>query len=186
MRDRDLADSPLASCSPEEPDCDSLRDFLAEPFTEAARAMPPADGAAFRALAGQCLDRGLAAAADAGFEGTGAAAPDALAVLVKVLQFMSRDADRHYALRAICYLRLLGHEGRSFQAIADEFHVTRADVHTIYRSLQRRHPQLRSRGDKSDRSREACRLRRIGARKTHEPWSISTLWRNPIPLSLAV
>ncbi|MEQ1862234.1 MAG: hypothetical protein ABMA13_20140 [Chthoniobacteraceae bacterium] len=183
MRDCDLADSPLASCPPQEPHCDSLRDVLAEPFAQ-FRGRLPRDHAAFRVTALELLDLGLAASESAGVAVSGAVAPaDTVALLARVLQYMSRDTDRHYALRAVCYLRLLGHEGRSFEAIGAQFGVGRAAVQIIYRQLQRRHPQLRSRGDKSDRAREDCKRRRTGARKLHEPWPLASLWRNPLPIA---
>jgi len=184
MRDCDAADSPLCR-SDDDPSagCDSLLDLLSEPFLMHCGPFP-ATREGFRNLALRLLGEGLASAKDAGASGTEAPA-SAHQILISVLQLISRDSDRHYALRAHCYLRLLGVEGRPFEAIAAQFGVTRADVHSIYRNLQRRHPGIRARGDKSDAAREQCRERRIGVRKPAETWSLKNLWTSPLPLPLS-
>lgn len=182
MRDRDLADSPLASCAAEPPR-DSLGDTLLEPFAQYDGPLP-ATRAAFRQLATELLGQGLEDAA----RGQLATIDEAQMVqhsrliIVRLLQLMSRDQDRHYALRAVCYLRLLKIEGRSFDAIGREFGLTRAGVQAVYRKLQRRHPELRARGDKSDAAREACRQRRIGMKKPAEKWAAAHLWKQPLSL----
>lgn len=181
MREKDLADSPLASHSDLPSNhCDSLRDLLAEPF-QAYRGELPADHSRFRVICLGLLDAGLIEAEDAG--ATEQSAPVAAkAALVKVLQLLAGDSDRRLAVRALCYLRLIGVDGRSFEAIGAPYGLCRAAVQTVYRQIQRCHPGMRSRGDKSDAAREACRRRRMGARKPRIDWPTGSLWNNPLPL----
>lgn len=182
MRDCDLADSSLAAHHESPSDgIDSLRDILAEPFLVFRGPVPP-DLSAFRDTCARLLDAGLSEAREAGV--TEQAEPtSAKAALVRVLQLLAGDSDRRLAVRAFCYLRLIGVEGRSFESIGKPFGLCRAAVQTIYRKIQTLHPGLRSRGDKSDSAREDCRRRRIGARKQRIDWPTASLWRNPLPLT---
>lgn len=182
MRDRDLADSPLASHRQLPSDhCDSLRDLLVEPFLTFTGPVPTTTEL-FRKRCAGLLDAGLSQARDAG------AAEDSepqvgKALLIRVMQLIAGDGDRRMALRATCYLRLMEVEGRSFEEIGKQFGVCRAAVQAVYRQIQARHPGLRSRGDKSDSSREACRRRRLGVRKPRVDWSTAGQWTNPLPPS---
>lgn len=104
----------------------------------------------------------------------------------ELLTMLSCDENHTLAIRALCWLRLLGHEGRSLDAIGFEFGVVRATVGAIYRGVQKRYESrgilLTSRGDKSPAAREACRQRRLGNRKHRTPWGARKLWTTLPPL----
>ena len=174
----DAAQSVRASFTPDIPGaCDSVGDILAEPFL-LFRGTLPRSHADFGAVCKELLQEGMAAA---GLE-DGTTAAGAHTAMVETLRLVAGDENRTMALRAICYLRLLGAEGRSFQEIGDEFGVVRATVQEIYSEIQKRHEGLRGRGDKSTACREACRKRRLGFVKVRPPWQASKLWKIP-PLS---
>jgi hypothetical protein len=182
MRDRDLADSPRASHHDLPSDhVDSLADFVLEPFLTFGGPVPTTMGN-FKSVCSGLVKVGVREAEDAGrAEDVG---PGMKGLLVKVLRVLAADTDRRTAVRAVCVLRLMGVEGRSFQEIGQEFGLCRAAVQTVYRQIQKAHGGLKSRGDKSDASREACRQRRLGQRKERVDWSTAKLWQNPIPLPL--
>lgn len=179
MLTRDLADSPMASHSDlPSSHCDSLRDYLADAFAGFMGPLP-ATLPAFRAKAVELLDAGLRDADEAGVLQQG---QDSQSALVAFLTMLSKDPDRGMAMRSVCYLRLLGVEGRSLDKIGDDFGVVRATVHAVYRALQKLHPGFRNAADKPEAYREDCRARRTGQRKAGFDWLGKSLWLNPIPL----
>ncbi len=168
--DHDAAESPLASYRPDPAASDTLRDTLAEPFL--ATALAPAT--VFR-----CIDQGIESATRANLLGESSSSVGN--GVIAMLQLVAGDENRTLALRAICYLRLLNVETRSFEAIGAEFGVKRATVQEVYSNIQARHPGMRSRADKSDASREACRQRRIGQRRPRTPWITAHIWKAALP-----
>lgn len=174
MRHADLPDTPLASYSPA-PAADTLRGFLRETFAR-FKGNVPLTVQAFHALCFSLIDAALDEAggdpiATRGSSGTGAE-------MVRLLQTMSRDTDHRVAMRAYAYLRLAGHEGRSFQQIGDELGVRRATVHKCYRDIQRRLGDFPGRGDKSPAARETFRRRRTGRRRQRFTWPGQNAWQN--------
>jgi hypothetical protein len=154
-------------------------DLLIEPFQLYQGALPSTH-AGFVELSRELLQDGMRAA---GIEADASGAGDH-AVMVETLRLVATDANPTLALRACCYLRLLGAEGRSFEEIGREFGVTRACVQEIYSGIQERHPGMHARGDKKQACREACRARRLGVRKVRTPWRAARLWKAPTILPL--
>jgi hypothetical protein len=184
----DPASSPRASTrhTPAD-DADSLNDLLAEPLLMACLGIAKTDrnGVVICSSHGieyEPLNRASAAKlvaqqiASAGLDDAEPAKPK----VVELLTMLSCDENHTLAIRALCWLRLLGQEGRSLDAIGAEFGVVRATVDAIYRSVQRRYESrgiiLTSRGDKSPAAREACRQRRLGKRKSRAPWLAQKIW----------
>lgn len=173
----DLADSPLASHRDLPSDhCDTLRDHIMDAFAERADNLP-ATRTGFMALAATAIDAGMRAAG-----GVEECAESNDGLMLRLLMLISGDTDRRLALRAICYLRLIGREGRSFDEIGEQFGVTRQLVQGVFRGIQRRFPHIHSRGDRCDETREACAERRRGKRKLRVEWSAKHLWKNPMQL----
>jgi hypothetical protein len=174
MRARDLAESHLAS---EWPDLaagiDSPQDLLRDAFASYSGKLP-ATLLEFRAVAFSLIDRAISAARSEDFE---ASAGPALDAVVQLLKLMSRDRDPRQRMQALCYLRLIGMEGRSFQQLGDELGVKRATVHKCYRTIQQR-TGLPGRGDKSAAARETFRQLRLGKRRLRAPWAGITLWNS--------
>lgn len=139
--------------------CDSMIDTLAEPFLRDT----PLPKSQIYALISEGLDSARIDSRDDRGEG-----------IIAALQMVAKDENRALAMRATCYLRLLGYERRSFEEIGKEFHVTRATVHIIYRKIQDQHGGIRSRGDKRDEAREGCRersrKRKITNQKQNTQW----------------
>lgn len=176
----DLANSPLASTDHTPADeADSLRDFLLEAFLNHAKTMPPNIGRGYMEQAAVCLDAGFEEAQKAGVVESSQTANNTQ--IIRILQLVAGDNNKELAIRAICYLRLLNLEKRSFEEIGNYFGVCRANVQIIYRKIQRQHPTLRSRADKSDSAREASRQIRLGRRKQSFDWPTRSLWK-PLPL----
>jgi hypothetical protein len=184
----DPASSPLASTrhTPAD-DADSLHDLLAEPLLLARLAAPRTDrtGAVITGPNGIAYDpisrarvTALVSAqiASAGLDDAAPGKPQ----IIELLTMLSCDENHTLAIRALCWLRLLGHEGRSLDAIGAEFGVVRATVDAIYRGIQKRYEArgiiLTSRGDKSPAARKACQERRRGKRKLRAPWAAQKLW----------
>jgi biotin operon repressor len=172
-------------------DADSLRDLLAEPLLLAALAtqtlqVPPSPRgpvASYQRLTRpQIFEMVDAQIASAGLE----ASHSGFAGIVGFLQLLALVPNRNTAIDAECLLRLLGGNPSSLDAIGKKYGVVRATVHCRYRILQRWFADLgidiRSRGDKSAATREACRRRRTGQRKPKKPWKGNHLWHHPLPL----
>ncbi len=157
---------------------DTPRDILAEPFLLYSGPLPTLLDA-FRRLALQLLDAGLANLDDP----PARAAPSQNNGIVQLLQLLTGDTDSRLAIRAHCYLRLLNLESLTFAQIGEKFGVHRATIHAEYRKIQKLHPAMHARGDKSDRAREACRRRRIGARNPAIDWPAASIWKRPQFLS---
>ncbi len=106
------------------------------------------------------------------------------AEIVEIMTMLGCDENHSLALRALCWLRVLGKEGRSLDAIGAEFGVVRATVDAIYNGIKRRYEKrqiiLTSRADKSPAAREACRQRRLGKRKPKREWTANNLWKHPM------
>jgi hypothetical protein len=174
MLDGDLSDSPLASHRPSiEEQADTFRDFLRETFARFNGNLP-ISLQAFRALCFQLIDEAIREA--------GASTPaevksmDSYDQAVRLLRLISRSDEGGLGMRAACFLRLLGVDGRSFQEIADAYGFdSRAAPHAAYRKIQRA-TGLRARGDKSDDAREHCRNRRTGQLRARQPWAGLSAW----------
>lgn len=182
----DPATSPRASTRVTPADsADSLQDLLAEPLLIARLAtqhlqVPPSPGlpvCTYRPLT-ESQVRALvdAQVASAGLDDAAPGKPQ----IVEILTMLSCDENHTLAIRALCWLRLLGHEGRSLDQIGAEFGVVRATVDAIYRTIQKRYEArgiiLTSRGDKSPAARKACQDRRRGKRKQRDPWAAHKQW----------
>jgi len=174
MRDQDLADSPLAShCDLPSNHVDTVQDFVREAVAGDAQLRPLVDRVMDRVIAG--LEE--AEEAGVGMGGDGGASN----ATVRGLQMIADFPDWAIAGRAIGFLRMLGHEGKSFEEIGRRFGIQRQTAHILFRSIQRAWPKFRSRGDKSDASRADCEKRRTGARKpkidapARKPWKLPTL-----------
>lgn len=139
-------------------------------------------------MAFSLIDRAIFAARPEDFQTQGAGAGNqSLTAVVALIRLMSRDRDPRQRMQALCYLRLMGMEGRSFQAIGDELGVKRATVHKCYRTIQER-TGLSGRGDKSDAARETFRQLRLGKRRLRPAWSGISIWKRTVcqtPLALA-
>lgn len=173
MRHACLSDTPLASHRPDiAARADTLRDVLLEGFSTHAGAMP-ATVEELQAIAADIIDSALGKNPSVSIDPK---ARNHLEITVQVLQLISRDKDRHYRMRALCYLRLLGIEGRTFEALGEELGTTRAAVNRCYRDLQRRLGDLPARGDKKPAAREKYRQIRLGKRRIRPIWSGSRAW----------
>jgi hypothetical protein len=171
----DLADTTLASYAPDIPgEVDSLRDVLREHFASA----PDREDCFTR------IDRALSEINVVEFD-RGAQARSAQEIAVRILQLLSRDADRHYRMRAICYLRLIGAEGRSFEEIAEELGTSRQNVDKCYRQIQDRLGGMPGRGDKSPIARAKYRNLRLGQRRPRAAWPAASAWQEARKLRLA-
>jgi hypothetical protein len=190
MRHCDLPDSPLASHRPDiTAGIDQLPDFLHEKITQ-YQGKTPANlvemaqiffgliAAAMKEANCQEVDRHLR---EPGTKNQEQGTSD---IIIKLLQLMSRDTDQHYRMRALCYLRLMGLEGRSFRALGDELGVVRATVHKCYRDLQKRLGDLPGRGDKSPEARETYRRARLGQRRERGLCHFASAWLGSACLTL--
>lgn len=155
MLNADLADTALASFMPDiAAECDSLADQLREAL---ARHIPPAQqSAAFRAL-------------DAALENAGAAvgSADREQIAHGILHAVYGDTSHEPAIRIIAAaaLKRFGRDGRSFQAIGDEFGVTRACVQAHSERIERR-TGIKCRSDKNAAARETSRRNATGRKRT--------------------
>jgi len=178
MRYADAAGSHYAAITPDmAAEIDTPLDVLKESFATYDGAIP-ATRAAFVATCIAILDSSAHILRDA--EHSSGTRSDAA---VAVLSLLAGDSDRRLALRAVCYQRLLGIEGRTLEQIGVEFGLCRAAVHTVYRQIQNQHPFLHSRGDRSDSTRRASAKRRIGFRKPAFKWTLANLWTKPLPIN---
>lgn len=175
MLRQDASDSSLASYTPHNigDGADSIEDRVHEAVTFFRGPMPnTATELAATVLAVMKVAMGDADLAE--LEQRVAKHED-LEVTVRLLQLISRDSDRHYQMRALCLLRLMGYEGRSFQTLGELLGVERATVHKCYRDLQRR-LKLPGRGDKSPEAREKYRRRRLGQKRERFPSEFAGGW----------
>lgn len=180
MRDCDLADSPIASHrNTPDLEADTMRDFLRESFSR-FNGNVPATLSAFHGLCFTLIDGALSEAGE-----TEAPIPPATSreyeITIRLLQLFARDEDRHYRMRAYCYLRLLGIEGRSFQQLGDMLGVEKQTVDKCYREIQRRLGDIPGRGDKSPEAREAYRQLRLGQKRPRAPWTGINAWKISLP-----
>jgi hypothetical protein len=173
---RDIADSPRASYRPDiAAQVDSLPDHLREKIESYTGPVPltleQTRDAFFSILAAACREMDCQAIEEqiAGKRGD-------LGVAVELLELISRDSDRHYAMRALCMLRLLGREPRSLQAIADELGTTKANVNKCYRQLQDRLGGMPGRADKSPVARAKYRRIRLGQKRPRPMWGGRETW----------
>lgn len=205
MSPGDPADSPRASTRITPADsADSLQDLLAEPLLLAQLAFRrisppragdrgtveyvPLDAPSARALVGAQIASAGLDPRDGSTASQREFVPLSPDDIREILAMMSFDGNRTVAVRALCWLRLLGKEERSLDEIGAEFGVVRATVDAIYRKIQdafaARGIVLESRGDKDSKARAACRERRLGKRKKRSPWRFANLCKNPIPIPL--
>jgi hypothetical protein len=158
MFNADLADTPLASYRPDiAGELDSLGDVLREalaPFVSAEKS-----AAAFARL-------------DAVLEQSGATigSEDREQIAMGILRAIYGDTSHAPEIRIIAAaaLKRFGKDGRSYQAMGDEFGVTRACIHAHSRRIERR-TGIKCRSDKQDSARlksteKATVRERTGAR----------------------
>lgn len=196
----DLANSPLASTDHTPADeADSLEDLLAEPLHLARLASiriadPPSpgkqvaeyvplDAKAIRSLIAQQIKSAGLDPQDGSRENVRASRRLTDEEIVEIMTMLSCDTNHTLAIHALCWLRYMGKEGRSFDKIGEEFGVVRATVQAIDKTVKERYAQrgiiLTSRADKSPSSREACRKRRVGQRKNRNAWKGTKIWQTP-------
>jgi len=182
MRDCDLADSPLASHH-HTPDCeaDTLRDFMRESFA-CFKGNIPTTLSAFHGLCFQLIDAAIEEAGPIYEKADSGAGRREYEITIRLLQLFARDEDRHYRMRAMCYLRLIGIEGRSFQALGEELGVERQTVDKCYREIQRRLGDIPGHGDKKPEAREKYRQLRLGKKRVRAPWTGFTTWKQSFSL----
>jgi len=175
MLRQDTSDSSIASYWPDtEGSADSLEDRIREKASTYDGKMP----GSVRELTDTLFLILKAALLDADWKELErrAASREDEEVTIRLLELMSRDTDRHYRMRALCLLRLMGREGRSFQTLGDLLGTRRATVHKCYRQLQARLGDLRGRGDKSPEAREKYRRRRIGQTRDRGDSDFAGAW----------
>ena len=201
----DPANSPRASTrhTPDQ-DVDSLDDLLAEPLHHARLAEPRMDRGAVvigpqgieyaplsklrvRDLVAEQIRSAGLDPRDGSSASPKETAPLHPADIAEIMTMLScDDGNRTLAVRAICWLRVLGKESRSLHEIGLEYGVVRATVDAIYNAIkdlyERRGITLASRGDKDPSAREACRQRRLGKRKHRTAWKGTKSWLNPFLL----
>lgn len=173
---RDVAESPRASHRPDPADAiDTFPDLLREQiaaFTDPLPRTPAERVQQFFAILARALKianvEECALLASQGSQ---------LDVVVPVLRLIAEDlTDRQLAMKADALLKLLGRDHRSFQETAEFYGVSsRACPHQVYRKMQAK-TGLRSRRDKSDASREACRQRRLGRRREAPEFRGAAAW----------
>jgi hypothetical protein len=179
----DLPDSPLASFRRNlSAEIDDLPGHIRDAIDLYGGAVPASMAefqAACRGILAQALRAADAPDAVAAASPSPGNNPQSAEMVAKLLQLMSRDTDSHYKMRALCYLRLMGREGRSFQALANELGVVRATVHNCYRDLQKRMGGIPGLGDKSPEAREKYRLGRLGKRRERGLCHFTGAWSGP-------
>lgn len=189
MRDSDLADSPLASYRPDiSGGVDQLPDYLRERIAvvQSQRLPLPTTFEQRTEQMHQVLEDAIADMEGEPRKPTpGPSKRLEIDVIVPVLKLIDEYSnDSQLRMHAICLLRLLEQDGRTFAQIAADCGVTsRACPHAVYRKIQRR-LGLRARGDKSDGAREKCRVRRTGQIREKTPWSGIHAWKNTTSLPL--
>jgi hypothetical protein len=172
--DQDPASSNLASYRPDMSAVDKLRDILAEPFLLHTDLEPH--------TVYNCIDEGMESAnLDDSRE-----KPMLSEGVIAMLRLVATDENTTLALRATCYLRLFGAEGRSFDEIGEYFGKTRGCVQEIYSNIQARHRGIKSRADKSDESREKSRRMRTGFRKQRTQRTTPIQWKRTPLLPLLI
>lgn len=181
----DPAQSPLASCRPHiAEEIDTLRDFFLESVSRFKGDLPTTI-LAFQNFIMQIVDEVLQDASDEAIEKSAADLEHQEDVTISLLETMGMADDPHIRMKALCYLRLLGREERSFEELGQVLGVRRATVNKCYRDLQCR-IGLRGLGDKSEEARNKYREIRLGKRKIRPAWAGLNAWKNPLPLSALI
>ncbi len=182
MRDCDTAASPLASYTPDIPSAiDSLRDAFLEVVLQYTDAIP-ATIDELKGLFVSFIDRVLARVDLMEFD-RAAIQRQQVSIVADVLKLISKEDDHHYKLRALCYLRLLGHEGRTFEEMGEELGICRAAVNACYRNLQRK-TKLPGHGDKKPEARRKYARIRTGRKRIRPLWSGRSAWMSTPILAL--
>lgn len=154
MLNADLADTPLAS---EWPDiaagCDSLADRLREAV---AGFIPPAE----RARAFAAIDQALAGSD----QESGTLDREQIAAGILFAVYGDTSHAPEIRLIAAAALKRFGRDGRSYQAMGDEFGVTRACVHAHSRRIEKR-TGIKCRSDKGAQARAISADRATGRRR---------------------
>jgi hypothetical protein len=193
MRACDLPDSPLASFDPDIAGAaDSPRDFLREVFGEFTGPLPDSLPA-FRQLAFRLIDDALTIItgelpAGSGLAAWGAKAsgPEKQNEVIRLLNMLRYAKDSRLRLDALCFLRIMGDEGRSFDEIGEAAGLgagKKGTAHKRYREIQRLLGGLPGRGDKSPEARQKYRHLREGQRRQRAPWSGAGAWAKPLALA---
>ena len=162
MRDRDLADSSLAS---EWPDIAGAVDSLADRAREALAPFIPAPE---RARAFAALDAVLAADADA----APACHGEKLQLVFETLRAIYGDTRLPPEVRRQAVAAAIGandpYFSKAYEYYANQFAVTRACIHSKARDVQRRFG-LRARRDKCDSARGKSKANATGPRTARAP-----------------
>lgn len=195
MRNRDLPDSPLASHDPDiAGEADSPRDFLRETFGSFQGTLPTTL-AGFRELAFRLIDEALTVitgefpkGSTLGGWGAKASGPQQQDAVIRLLFMLRYAKDFRLRLDALCFLRIMGDEGRSFEEIGVAAGLgpdKKGTVHKRYREIQRMCGDLPGRGDKSPDARAKYAGLRTGQRRPRLAWPGASAWSQPIELAAA-
>lgn len=192
MRRCDVVTPPASTRPPIEADADSPRDFLREVFADYAGALP-VTREAFRALAFRLIDDAIAiisgqfpTGSELAAFGARATGPEAQEPVIRLLHMLRYARDWRLRLDALCFLRILGDEGRSLDEIGIEAGLgagKKGTVHKRFREIQRLLGDLPARGDKSPEARAKYRQIRTGSRRPRLPWSGLSAWSQPLHLA---
>ena len=158
MRDRDLADSSLASCHPDIADgIDSLADKLRE-------ALAPFIPAPDRPRAFAAVTTLLAGVPEPGLH------LDREQIAHAILRAVYGDTSHEPSVRIIAAaaLKRFGKDPRSYQAMGDEFGVTRACVQAHSRRIERR-TGIKCRADKQESARRKSAARARARQRAKDP-----------------
>jgi hypothetical protein len=186
MRDRDLADSHLASHWPDMAEAlDSLPDVFQEKLAAFQGPLPRTPRERVEQFAG-ILAEALKEANVAEAERRGPAAgsdPE----LVEGMRHIAEDqSNQRLALRAACVLKQLGLDHRSDQQLANDYGLTtRAAPHAIRRQIERT-TGLRCRSSKSDLTRLRCQERTTGRKRERAPFLGEGAWQRVRSLALTL
>lgn len=194
MKRGDVATTPPASFRPPiESEADSPRDFLREAFAGYAGPLAFASAAALRTRDFLLIDEALTiisgefpAGSDLRAFGARASGPAVQEPIIRLLNLLRYARDSRLRLDALCFLRILGDEGRSLEEIGIEAGLgagKKGTVHKRYREIQRLLGDLPARGDKSPEARAKYRHIRTGARRPRRVWSGTSAWSKPLPPS---
>jgi hypothetical protein len=152
--------TPPNSYTPEM-DIDSPADLLHEPFAEYRGPLPMSHDQ-WRKLTRALVEKALEQSA------IEPSVNDTRKGVIEMLRIISQDSDKHFAIRATLYARLLCIESRSLEEIGKAFGFTRASISHTYRQIKALHPGVSNPADKPEDYCQRAAERRTGRMKMRD------------------
>jgi len=194
MLRHDTSDSPLASHDPDiAAEVDTPRDFFRETFAGYTGPLAFMSAEALRERDFRLIDDALTIICGEFPDGSGlarfgakASGPEKQDAVIRLLLMLRYARGSSLRLDALCFLRIMGDEGRSLDEIGVEAGLgahKKGTAHKRYREIQRMLGNLPGRGDKSPKARAKYQRLRTGQRRQRDPWAGRSAWSQPVALA---